>query len=58
MKRKANVLGIERAAGMFSRFAKWSSSAMGHPWAFTTAVLIILAWALRNDLSTDFPSLR
>jgi low affinity Fe/Cu permease len=50
MKRKANVLGIERAAGMFSRFAKWSSSAMGHPWAFTTAVLIILAWAVTGPM--------
>ena len=45
-----SVLGTETTAGMFARFAKWSSSAMGHPWAFVTAVTIILVWGVTGPI--------
>lgn len=34
---------------LFSRFAKWTSSAAGHPITFASAVLIILFWALTGS---------
>jgi low affinity Fe/Cu permease len=34
----------------FSRLAKWTAHAAGHPVAFTIAVLIILAWAITGPL--------
>ncbi|MEI6687470.1 MAG: low affinity iron permease family protein, partial [Planctomycetota bacterium] len=34
---------------LFSRFAKWTSSAAGHPITFTSAVSIILLWALTGS---------
>jgi low affinity Fe/Cu permease len=37
-------------ASPFSRFAKWTAHAMGHPLAFLMAVLIILAWAVTGPL--------
>jgi low affinity Fe/Cu permease len=49
-KKKMSTLGIERKAGMFAKFAKWSSSAMGHPLAFAAAVLIIAAWAVTGPM--------
>jgi low affinity Fe/Cu permease len=30
----------------FARFAKCCASAMGHPWAFGTALLIVIGWAV------------
>ena len=32
-------------AARFARFAKHCASAMGHPWAFGGALLLIVAWA-------------
>lgn len=34
----------------FSRFAKWTSRAAGHPTAFGGAVIIILLWAISGPL--------
>jgi len=34
----------------FSRLAKWTSHAAGHPLAFTLAVLTILGWAITGPL--------
>jgi low affinity Fe/Cu permease len=34
----------------FARFAKRCANAMGHPWAFGAALLIIVAWALTGPL--------
>jgi low affinity Fe/Cu permease len=34
----------------FSRLAKWTSHAAGHPLAFTLAVLTILVWAITGPL--------
>jgi low affinity Fe/Cu permease len=34
----------------FARVAKWTAHATGHPAAFGTAVLIILAWAVTGPL--------
>src|ERR671920_305719 len=31
---------------LFTRFAKWTSRATGHPATFATAVLVILGWAV------------
>jgi len=46
----ANVLGRETSAGMFGRFSKASSSAMGHPLSFAAAVTAIIVWALTGPL--------
>jgi low affinity Fe/Cu permease len=35
---------------LFTRFAKWTSHAAGHPATFFTAVLIILVWALTGPI--------
>jgi low affinity Fe/Cu permease len=35
---------------LFTRFAKWTSRATGHPATFATAVLIILVWALTGPV--------
>jgi low affinity Fe/Cu permease len=35
---------------IFSRFAKWTAHAAGHPVAFAVAVLIILAWAVTGPI--------
>jgi low affinity Fe/Cu permease len=35
---------------LFTRFAKWSSSAMGQPSAFVTAVAIIVIWGATGPL--------
>ena len=50
MKKKTSVFGPKKTAGMFAHFAKRSSSAMGHPWAFAAAVTVILVWALTGPL--------
>ena len=43
--------GVRRPkASLFSRFAKSSANAMGHPFAFGTAILVILAWALTGPI--------
>src|SRR5918993_307332 len=34
----------------FSRFAKTCATAMGHPWAFGTALLIIMGWAISGPV--------
>ena len=34
----------------FSRFAKRCANAMGHPWAFGGALLIVIAWAVIGPL--------
>lgn len=34
---------------LFSRFAKWTSYAAGHPVTFTSALFIILLWALTGS---------
>lgn len=34
----------------FSRFAKWTSRAVGHPLSFGLAVLVIVAWAVTGPL--------
>jgi low affinity Fe/Cu permease len=34
----------------FSRFAKRCATAMGHPWAFGAALLVIVAWAMTGPL--------
>jgi low affinity Fe/Cu permease len=34
----------------FARFATATANAAGRPWAFTTAVLIIVAWALTGPM--------
>jgi low affinity Fe/Cu permease len=34
----------------FTRFAKWTSRATGHPTAFVIAVVIILVWALTGPI--------
>ena len=34
----------------FSRLAKWTAHAAGHPLAFTIAVMIILGWAMTGPL--------
>src|SRR5918911_2566555 len=35
---------------LFTRFAKWTSHAAGHPATFGVAVLIILVWALTGPI--------
>src|ERR671939_694886 len=35
---------------LFTRFAKWTSHAAGHPATFVTAVLIILVWAVTGPI--------
>src|SRR3954465_9025533 len=35
---------------LFTRFAKWTSRATGHPATFTTAVLIVLGWAVTGPI--------
>lgn len=43
----------ERAGGRsnpFRKFAQATSSAMGRPWAFVTATLLIIVWALTGPL--------
>ena len=35
---------------LFTRFAKWTSHATGHPATFATAVLIILGWAVTGPI--------
>src|SRR3954466_9027125 len=35
---------------LFTRFAKWTSRATGHPATFATAVLIILVWAVTGPI--------
>src|SRR5215208_6226651 len=35
---------------LFTRFAKWTSRATGHPATFATAVLIILGWAVMGPI--------
>ncbi len=37
-------------ASPFSRFAKWTARAAGHPVVFLIAVLIILGWAITGPL--------
>src|SRR6266480_1028261 len=37
-------------ASWFSRFAKWTSSKLGHPLAFFIAVLIIVVWAIAGPI--------
>ncbi|HEU5287677.1 MAG TPA: low affinity iron permease family protein [Candidatus Limnocylindria bacterium] len=37
-------------AHTFSRAASWASAAMGSPWAFLTAVGVILVWALTGPI--------
>ena len=34
----------------FARFAKRCATAMGHPWAFGTALLIVIGWAVTGPL--------
>ncbi len=34
----------------FTRFAKWTSHATGHPATFASAVIIILAWAVTGPI--------
>lgn len=34
----------------FTRFAKWTSRAAGHPTTFVVAVLIILVWAVTGPI--------
>src|SRR3954447_24434424 len=35
---------------LFTRFAKWTSNATGHPATFGAAVLIIIAWAVSGPI--------
>ena len=35
---------------LFTRFAKWTSRATGHPATFATAVLVILGWAVTGPI--------
>ena len=35
---------------LFTRFAKWTSRATGHPATFATVVLIILGWAVTGPI--------
>ena len=35
---------------LFTRFAKWTSHATGHPATFASAVIIILAWAVTGPI--------
>lgn len=42
-----NKLGV---AALFAKFAKTSSTAMGHPLAFGFALLLILGWALTGPI--------
>src|SRR5215217_6092428 len=35
---------------LFTRFAKWTSRATGHPATFATAVLIIVGWAVTGPI--------
>src|ERR671938_1936048 len=35
---------------LFTRFAKWTSHATGHPATFASAVIIILAWAVSGPI--------
>jgi low affinity Fe/Cu permease len=35
---------------LFSRFAKWTARAAGHPMTFTIAVLIIVGWAVTGPV--------
>src|SRR3954466_9671130 len=35
---------------LFTRFAKWTSRATGHPATFASAVLIILLWAVTGPI--------
>lgn len=39
-----------RPKNLFARFARWTARATGHPLAFVTAILIILAWAITGPL--------
>ena len=39
-----------KSKSLFSRFAKWTARASGHPTAFVAAVLVILVWALTGPI--------
>jgi low affinity Fe/Cu permease len=44
---------VNRGRGLravFTRFAKTSATAMGHPWAFSVALLTIVGWAMTGPL--------
>ena len=45
--KRKNALGL---AELFSKFAKHSSNAMGHPSAFGLALLLIAGWAVTGPL--------
>ena len=34
----------------FSRFSKWAAYAMGHPVVFTSAIAIVIAWAMTGPM--------
>jgi low affinity Fe/Cu permease len=39
-----------RHASLFSRFAKWTARASGHPLAFTLAVLTVVVWMMTGPI--------
>ena len=39
-----------KSTSRFTRFAKWTASATGHPWTFVFAVLVIVAWATTGPI--------
>lgn len=40
----------KRHQAWFTRFAKWTAKATGRPFAFTTAVLVIVVWAVTGPI--------
>lgn len=39
-----------KGASLFSRFARWTSRAAGSPYAFTSAVAVVIVWGLSGPL--------
>ncbi|MEW6143668.1 MAG: low affinity iron permease family protein [Thermodesulfobacteriota bacterium] len=42
--------GVRNSSSLFTRFAKYASTAMGHPAAFMVAIIIIAVWILTGPL--------
>jgi low affinity Fe/Cu permease len=46
---RARTFGAGKV-GLFRRFARTSSAAMGRPWAFCCAVLVVIGWAVLGPI--------
>jgi low affinity Fe/Cu permease len=39
-----------KSSEAFHRFASWTSTQLGHPWAFVSAVVVVIAWACSGPI--------